>query len=227
MTSHPLDNPAWLSLIGDHSPLALCCGAAARYPAAVSVFAGVGTPTAEAFTDLAQIAEAGEVLGLFGQNLPLTAEWRQLTEVGLIQMVCEAPLSMPDRGFEELTRDDAAAMLALAKATEPGPFGLRTIEMGRYIGRRHGDRLIAMAGERLKPPGYVEVSGVCTDPGHRGRGHAADLVCAVGADIQDRGEIPFLHVAAGSASQATAVGVYERLGFRERRRATLVILERQ
>lgn len=72
-----------------------------------------------------------------------------------------------------------------------------------------------MAGERLHPPGWTEISGVCTDESVRGQGLASRLVLAVAHGIRERGETPFLHA---SASNTGAVRLYESLGFRLRRR---------
>ena len=47
------------------------------------------------------------------------------------------------------------------------------------------------------------------------------------AEIQARGERPFLHVMAGSPSEASAVALYTRLGFQERKRASVVLLQRR
>jgi predicted GNAT family acetyltransferase len=108
-------------------------------------------------------------------------------------------------------------MLALVERTRPGPFLPRTVELGTYLGLRSGGELVAMAGERLHPAGYTEISAVCTDEAHRGRGLATRLVLAVAHGIRQRGEIPFLHAA---ASNTTAIRLYESLGFRLR--ATVV-----
>jgi len=67
-----------------------------------------------------------------------------------------------------------------------------------------------MAGERMKPDGYTEVSGVCTHPDHRGRGYARALMRHVAQRILDRGEQPFLHA---YASNRGAIALYESLGF--------------
>jgi predicted GNAT family acetyltransferase len=101
-------------------------------------------------------------------------------------------------------------ILDLVERTKPGPFAKRTIEMGRYLGIRREGRLIAMAGERLRPPGWTEVSAVCTDPDFRGQGLAARLTLAVAAGILERGELPFLHAA---ATNTNAIRLYEGLGF--------------
>ena len=58
------------------------------------------------------------------------------------------------------------------RLTNPGPFGPRTIELGRFVGIHRDGRMVAMAGERLKPEGHTEITGVCTDPDHRGRGYS-------------------------------------------------------
>ena len=65
-----------------------------------------------------------------------------------------------------------------------------------------------MAGERLKVPGYTEVSAVCTHPDHTGKGYAA-LMMEIMRRIRDRGETPFLHV---RADNARAIEIYKRLG---------------
>jgi ribosomal protein S18 acetylase RimI-like enzyme len=72
-------------------------------------------------------------------------------------------------------------------------------------------------GAHLHPPGWTEISAVCTDPAHRGRGLATRLVRAVAAGIRRRGETPFLHTA---ASNSTAIRLYESIGFELRRQTT-------
>ena len=84
-------------------------------------------------------------------------------------------------------------MLALATLTRPGPFFARTHQLGAFIGVKQDGRLVAMAGERMQPTGFTEVSGVCTHPDPRGRGYAGGLMRQVAARILARGETPFLH----------------------------------
>ena len=100
----------------------------------------------------------------------------------------------PDPEALVLGPDDVPEMLDLVERTRPGPFRPATITIGTYLGFRDtAGALIAMAGERMRPPGWTEISAVCTDPAHRGRGLATRLVRAVGAAIRDRGDVPFLH----------------------------------
>ena len=125
--------------------------------------------------------------------------------------------------FIELGDADAAEMLSLATLTQPWPFFARTHRMGDFIGIRQGGRLIAMAGERMKPEGFTEISAVCTHPGHRGKGYARSLMRVVAARILARGETAFLHVYAHNKG---AIALYEALGFARRRSVILTVLAR-
>ena len=138
-----------------------------------------------------------------------------------VQMVGDAVTGRPDPEAVRLGPGDVPAMLDLVARTRPGPLGRRTIEMGTYLGLVSDGALVAMAGERLHPPGYTEISAVCTDAAHRGRGLATRLVLAVAAGIRARGEVPFLHTGADNTG---AIRLYEQLGFRLRARPDFVAL---
>ena len=108
---------------------------------------------------------------------------------------------------------DVPEMVALATLTKPGPFVQCTRELGTYLGIRHDGQLIAMAGERMKVPGYTEVSAVCTHPDHIGKGYARALMTEIMRRIRERGEVPFLHV---RQDNVRAIELYKKLGFRQR-----------
>jgi ribosomal protein S18 acetylase RimI-like enzyme len=127
----------------------------------------------------------------------------------------------PDPEAVLLGAADVPDMLDLVARTRPGPFEPDTYRMGTYLGIRHDGALVAMAGERIRPPGWSEISAVCTDPAHRGRGLATRLIRAVGAVIRERGEVPFLHAA---GSNTTAIRLYEHMGFTLRRRVQFAAL---
>jgi predicted GNAT family acetyltransferase len=105
-------------------------------------------------------------------------------------------------------------MVTLAHLTEPGPFRERTAELGTFFGILAGDRLLAMAGERTRVPGFTEVSGVCTHPDARSRGFAHTLIARVHQRIWSRGDVPYLH---SWSSNDSAIAVYKRLGYTLRR----------
>jgi predicted GNAT family acetyltransferase len=67
-----------------------------------------------------------------------------------------------------------------------------------------------MAGERMRPVGWAEISAVATHPDHRRQGLGELLVRIVAAGIRERGELPLLHVAAANTS---AIRLYEAMGF--------------
>jgi predicted GNAT family acetyltransferase len=121
--------------------------------------------------------------------------------------------SASDPEIVELSAADVPEMMALTALTKPGPFHKRTHELGTYLGIRREKKLVAMAGERLKVPGYTEVSAVCTHPEHTGHGYARILMIEVMRRILERGETPLLHV---REDNVRAIQLYERLGFRLR-----------
>lgn len=131
------------------------------------------------------------------------------------QMVAEDLVPPPGEApIRPLTASDVPAMLGLIDVARPGPFEARTIELGHYVGVFDGDQLVAMAGERMRFPGWIEVSAVATHPDARRRGLGALLTHRVARAIVERGGTPFLHVA---TQNADAIRVYERLGFTQRR----------
>ena len=73
------------------------------------------------------------------------------------------------------------------------------------MGIRWQGKLVAMAGGRLKVPGYTELSAVCTHPENTGKGYGGMLTRKITEGIPDRGEIPLLHVQARQHAGGRAV----------------------
>ncbi|WP_318215483.1 GNAT family N-acetyltransferase [Streptomyces sp. SCL15-6] len=211
---HPLDNAAWAALTGPHASFAERLGKAARYPSDVAVFAALEDPAdPAAWADLHRLVGPNTVVAVPGA--PTVPEgWRTSGGVPGVQLVDTALHAEPDPEAVRLGPADVPEILDLVARTRPGPFLPRTVLLGTYLGIRHRGRLVALAGERLRLPGWTEISAVCTDPDHRGRGLATRLVRAVAAGIRERGDTPFLHAAAGNTR---AIGLYESLGFTLRR----------
>src|SRR5262249_40623880 len=134
-------------------------------------------------------------------------------ETTMHKMVWDAPPPETDDAPEAVPLDASRAQRALdlALLTRPGPFGLRTIELGEYFGIFEGERLVAMAGERMRAGTLREISGVCTQPDCQGRGLARRLIAKLVRRQMARGETPFLHVMSANTG---ARGLYERMGFR-------------
>jgi ribosomal protein S18 acetylase RimI-like enzyme len=217
-----LDNPARAALLGPQMHLAERRGAVLRYPADISSFVALpDDPGLSDWDDLARLVGAGSVVATAGVLAVPPPGWRVLMNLAGVQLTGEQVVAEPAAEAVPLGRGDVPEMLDLVTRTQPGPFLPRTIELGGYLGIRRDGALVAMAGERLRPPGWSEISAVCTDPGFRGQGLATRLTRAVASAITARGEMPFLHASAGNV---TAIRLYETLGFRLRRSATFVVM---
>jgi ribosomal protein S18 acetylase RimI-like enzyme len=200
-------------------PTSRSAAAGLRYPPDVSPFAAM--PAVPGPADWLAAAElvgrSGTVL-VSGPRREPPPGWELLgMDTEAVQLVDAGvtPVAAPDA--VRLGAADVPEMLELVERTQPGPFRPRTVEPGTYLGIRRDGALVAMAGERLHPPGWTEISAVCTAPEHRGQGLAARLVRALAHRIRERGETPFLHAA---GSNVNAIRLYESLGFRLRGRTT-------
>jgi predicted GNAT family acetyltransferase len=225
-SDHPLDRAVWSALTGRQSGLAIARGGARRFEPAYGVFAAVEDRSEVSLTGLGALVAAHGDVALLQADPPTEAPGVAVVSQDFgVQMTADRLAPGPARDFEmvPLTEADGPEMLALATLTVPGPFFERTHQLGDFFGVKQGGRLVAMAGERLKPQGFTEVSGVCTHPDHRGRGYAGALMRLVGGKILARGETPFLHA---YASNTGAIALYETLGFRLRAEVLMTRLTR-
>ncbi len=214
MTAHPLDDPVRSALEGVDAPFAEGSGGALRYRPDVSVF--VTGP----WDEIGDLVGPGGHAVYAGATTPPPDGWRRVPPISGFQMTGEAFEPREDADVVELGADHADAMTAFVEQTRPGPWAPRTWQLGGYRGILVDGELVAMAGERMHPDGFTEISAVCTAPAFRGRGLATRVMRAVAVGIAERGATPFLHVA---GSNAGAVALYERLGFRVRRPIDFVI----
>jgi ribosomal protein S18 acetylase RimI-like enzyme len=214
-SADPLGNPVRASLLGAHAQFAERKGDVLRYPPEMSPFMGLpDEPGPDDWADAAALAGPGGVVFAPAIYAPFPGDWEIVRRGAGVQLVAESLEPAEDPEAVVLGPADVPEMLDLTGRTKPGPFGPRTIEFGTYLGIRRDGKLVAMAGERLRPPGYTEISAVCTDPAWRGHRFASRLSRAVAAVIMARGEIPFLHAVATNTS---AIRLYESLGFGLRR----------
>ncbi|WP_394553606.1 GNAT family N-acetyltransferase [Agromyces sp. MMS24-JH15] len=212
-----LDNAAWHSLAGPHASFAIGNDLVRRYPADVAPFVAVRTwDDPGVWEALIELVGPGADVGLSGYEGAIPPGWEVIGRGEGVQLVqTDALAPRPDHEAIVLGADDVPEMLALVERNQPGPFRPRTVELGRYIGLRRDGRLVAMAGERLHPEGWTEISAVAVDADHRRQGLASRLVLDVAFHIQQRGDRALLHAA---ASNVGAIAAYERLGFALRRR---------
>jgi predicted GNAT family acetyltransferase len=212
-----LDQAIWTALTSTQAHLGIGDSLARRYHPDVAPFAALAEETPAAYQALHQILQPDEQVALLSQDPLAPIDALQTTPMGTIhQMVAtrRETGSADERDVLRLSKVDVPDMLALTQKTKPGPFGKRTHEMGNYIGIRDQGHLIAMAGERTRIDGYVEISAVCVDDEWRGKGLAGRLMTILRREIEQRRQTPYLHVFSNNRS---AIGLYERLGFEVRR----------
>ena len=212
-----LDNPAWSALAGAHAHLAEGNDLARRYPADVSPFAAV-----RSWDDPGVWAAVVDLVGYDAEfpgppeSVALPPGWERGEPFQGVQLVETKRLhGRPDDEAVLLGAADVPEMLDLVERAQPGPFLPRTYQLGRYVGIRRDGRLAAMAGERLQPAGWTEISAVATDERYRGQGLATRLVLDVVHHIHERGARAMMHAA---ASNTNAIRLYEGLGFTVRQR---------
>ena len=153
--THPLDDPVRQGLRGHHAQFARWAGRVARYDPTVAPFVGhpprvgrrgLGEPThtrrswrhSRFARDLITARRKGGAL------------WISSARCRWTDPHSKSPLIRRSNFSERATFPE---ILALIERTKPGPFLPRTVEMGSYYGIRVDGRLVAMAGERLHPPG--------------------------------------------------------------------------
>jgi predicted GNAT family acetyltransferase len=218
-----LDRPIWAALTSSHAALAEGGVLARRYPADVAPFAALSDTGPANFEALRALIPAGGRVVMFTVNeiTPPQGFEIHLAATGYQMVLTTALVTANNADIIALNRSDVPAMLHLVELTKPGPFGSRTHELGNYIGLRIGGELVAMAGERMRLTGYVEISAVCVHPAHRGKGYGRILISALAQAIVERGDIPMLHV---FTDNGPAIALYDRLGFAIRRRLHVTVL---
>lgn len=226
--SQLLGNPIWNALTTEHSMLAVGNNLARTYQPEIGPLSGMANESSEAYESLRTLAGHGGVVGLFlSQPYEMRPAWNLLRGEPLNQMIFRGnnpsnrSTAPAHAQLRPLTPADVPAMVELAELTEPGPFRKRTCELGAFFGIFEHGRLLAMAGQRMRLPGFVEVSAVCTHPVARGRGYARALIATVMDDIFKQEATPFLHVLPDNP----AIRIYESLGFIQRRVLHLAVIK--
>ena len=220
-----LDRPIWHALSTLHADVAEGSALARRYRTSIGPMAASIDNSPAALAALGALAAPGETMVLLMAD-PIVPPpgFETVSTADAVQMLAvQPPHPLPDPEIVPLDWDDAEAMLALAELTKPGPFSLEALALGRFWGVRHNGALIAMAGERMRQPGYTELSGVCTHPDHRGKGLGKRLSLHVMQAIFESGAQPFLHA---FASNTPAIALYGTIGFTQRRPMNVAFLRR-
>jgi len=220
-----LDNIFWHSLIGPQAKFAAGEGGARRYARGFSPIVAFPDVQHPDFNALLPYCDTDEHFYCDGWSAPAPRGWTIERESTMFKMAWEGTTPANDEAPDAIPLDarHAQQALELAELTRPGPFGLRTIELGDYFGYFEGGCLVAMAGERSQAGSLREISGVCTHPDVQGRGYARRLMAKLVRRQVLRGETPFLHVMCDNTS---AHAFYARMGFTYYRASVVRVVAR-
>lgn len=211
-----LDNPVWNALQTAHQAYAKGTPVIQRYPGQMLPFLGCKNPAAANLQEIEPWMLVEEKLFMVGEIAPLPPNWAVAAQLECVQMICPEQNLVRQQGISviQLTAAENEELTGLIQMVQPGYFFKDTALSGRYFGIRVENKLVAVAGERMRMPGFTEISAVCTHPSFSGKGFAQILVSHLVMQNYKEGTLPFLHVL---RSNTRAINVYHLLGFRERR----------
>jgi ribosomal protein S18 acetylase RimI-like enzyme len=247
---HILDNPVWNALNTGNAALAEGEGEVKCFPADVAPFVGLKEINPGNLARLYQRVAAERVTAIVAPApIDIPDVWKVLHRIQALQMIQPATpaVANPSPGkpnlsankpnpspikpnpaadkpaLVPLTDQHIPAMLELTALTNPGPFYQRTILFGSYTGIFDGTELVAMAGFRMNPGDFIEISAVCTRPGYNGRGYARALILHLAGLIHKKNSTPFLHV---RKDNKRAIEVYHQLGFTTRHEMSITFVKK-
>jgi ribosomal protein S18 acetylase RimI-like enzyme len=225
-STHPLDYPVWTALTTSQACLSEGGALARRYPPAIAPFAAMTDMSPQSFAALGALMSPSDIAVLFTPDAVTLPDEFKILLADTGEQMLGTPAETSISGVEPviLGVDDVSAMMVLTELTKPGPFSPRTHELGTFLGIRIDGRLVAMAGERMKPANHTEITAVCVHPEYRGRGYAQFLLGAIARQIVARGEVPLLHVFSNNSS---AIALYLRQGMAIRRRFHVTALQKR
>jgi GNAT superfamily N-acetyltransferase len=173
-----LDNIMWNTISGPHVEHSVGTDETRRYVPGFSPILGFVNAVHPHFDALMPFCEPGEQFYCDGWSGNVPSGWQLHADSFMVKMYWDGDSTVEDEAPDALPLDASHAELALdlATLTRPGPFGLRTLELGDYFGYLDGNRLMAMAGERAAACSLREISGVYTHPVYQGQGLARKLM---------------------------------------------------
>jgi ribosomal protein S18 acetylase RimI-like enzyme len=222
MDGQPLDNPVWYSLSETHKDISINYHNVKFYDPAYCPFGGF----IEANNIASQIDEYSKLINHFfvvGEKPLFSGKILLKDELICLQMILEERVEINiEEKIIELDDTLGEALSSLVNQVQPGYFKKKTNLMGNYFGVIKEGKLVAVTGERMKMNDFTEVSAVVTHPFHTGKGFAKQLVAHTVNKIFDENKTPYLHVA---ETNFGPIRLYEKLGFKTRRRISFWNLE--
>lgn len=219
-----LDNPVWYSLTETHQNFSIDYGNLKFYHPDYCPFGGF--KTAEDITrGINEYSTIVERFFIVGNKPELSTRVQLKQELVCLQMVIEDKINLEaSEHITTLTQEHTEALFQLVTSVQPGYFKRKTALLGSYVGIFKNDQLISVTGERLKMNDFTEVSAIITDPQHTGKGYAKQLIAHTVNKILNENKSPYLHVV---ETNIGAVKLYEKLGFKSRRKISFWNITKQ
>lgn len=219
-----LDNPVWHSLSESHRDFAINYKNIRFYHPDYCPFGGIEVQENNT-KDIDSYSSLTDNFFIVGEK-PLLSDLLVLkNELVCAQMIVDHRIDIELKNtIIQLTEQHVDALYELVNLVQPGYFKKKTAQLGNYFGIFEKGQLIAVTGERMKMNDFVEISAVVTHPDHVGKGYAKQLVAHVANAIFSQNKIPYLHVV---ESNETAITLYEKLGFRIRRKISFWHITKQ
>ena len=217
-----LDNPVWYSLSEIHKNLSINYPHIKFYDPEYCHFGSFIENGDVAF----QIDEYSKLINNFfvvGEKPDFSNRIFLRKEVVCLQMILEKRIEItPTEKIVNLDEGSSNSLFNLVNEVQPGYFTGKTHLMGDYFGIIKEEKLVAVTGERMKMDDLTEVSAVVTHPSYAGQGYAKQLVAHTSNKVLDENKTPYLHVA---ETNLNAISLYEKLGFKTRRKISFWNLE--
>jgi hypothetical protein len=189
-------NPVWAAATGPQNELVTSIGNAVRLDGPAGTFAGVhDVRDRRAWHDLRSLFAEGETATMIADRITVPPDWRVVEQDTALQLIGRDVLPAVRAGRTIL--DPEIVPLDLWPAA-PGP-----PPWSHRIGVRRSDRWSAVAGERLRAPGWVEIAAGSRSRSSSGREVIARLAAASAVAARRRGYLPFILVRADDARLLT------------------------
>ncbi|MDQ1164732.1 GNAT family N-acetyltransferase [Flavobacterium sp. SORGH_AS_0622] len=210
-----LDNPVWNSLSEEHEKFCIDYNGVKFYNPDYCPFGGfINLEETEKATGA--YAALSENFFVVGEKPKISSSLKIVRELVCLQMIIHEKIQLKiDNEIIKLTDDYKHELLDLVNLVQPGYFKPKTTSLGNYYGIFVDQKLVAVAGERMKMNDFTEVSAIITHPDYTGKGYAKQLTAYVANQIFTENKTPFLHVV---ESNIGAIKLYEKLGFVTRRK---------